>query len=155
MDDPSQAFLAALQIKASMKQTKNLDVRISIGIGEVDTLKENILGSNGSAFVRSGKNLDELKKNKVSFSVSTGNKILDEEMNLYIRLALFGIIDSWTTASAEMVSIILQNSGLQQEELSKMTGIAQSAISQRLKRANYEVLMELNDMYVRKINMLI
>lgn len=84
-------------------------------------------------------------------SISTGNELMDSELNLYLKLALFRIIDSWTVASAEMVSIMLQNQGVPQEDISRKTGIAQSAISQRLKRANFEVLMDLNSMFVKKI----
>ena len=155
IDDPSQAFLRALEIKAMMKKNKNLDVRISIGIGEADVMRENILESNGPVFLRSGRGLDELKKNKVTMSIHTGNEVMDSELNLYFKLALFGIIDSWTVASAEMVSIMLQNHGVPQEDISKKTGIAQSAISQRLKRANFEVLMDLNSMFVKKIKPLV
>jgi hypothetical protein len=132
-----------------------LDVRISIGIGETDVMRNNILESNGPVFLRSGRGLDELKKNKMTMSIHTGNELMDSELNLYFKLALFGIIDSWTVASAEMVSIMLQNHGVPQEDISKRTGIAQSAISQRLKRANFEVLMELNNMFVKKIKSLV
>ncbi len=154
MDDPSQAFIRALEIKALMKKNKNLDVRLSIGIGEADVLRGKILESNGPVFLRSGRGLDELKKSKVTMSISTGNELMDSELNLYLKLALFGIIDSWTVASAEMVSIMLQNQGVPQEDISRKTGIAQSAISQRLKRANFEVLMDLNSMFVKKIKTL-
>lgn len=154
IEDPSQVFLRALEIKAMMKKNKNLDVRISMGIGEADVLRENILESNGPVFFRSGRGLDELKKNKVTMSIHTGNEVMDGELNLYFKLALFGIIDSWTVASAEMVSIMLQNQGVPQEDISRKTGIAQSAISQRLKRANFEVLMDLNNMFVKKIKAL-
>lgn len=154
IEDPSQVFLRALEIKAMMKKNKNLDVRISMGIGEADVLRENILESNGPVFFRSGRGLDELKKNKVTMSIHTGNEVMDSELNLYFKLALFGIIDSWTVASAEMVSIMLQNQGVPQEDISRKTGIAQSAISQRLKRANFEVLMDLNSMFVKKIKAL-
>ena len=64
IEDPSQVFLRALEIKAMMKKNKNLDVRISMGIGEADVLRENILESNGPVFFRSGRGLDELKKIK-------------------------------------------------------------------------------------------
>ena len=154
IDEPSQAFLKALEIKATMKKIKNLDVRISIGIGKADVMRENILESNGPVFLRSGRGLDDLKKSKVTMAINTGNELMNTELNLYLKLALFGIMDSWTVASAEMVSIILQNDSVPQEDISKKTGIAQSAISQRLKRANLEVLMDLNKMFVKKIKTL-
>ena len=154
IDEPSQAFLKALEIKATMKKIKNLDVRISIGIGKADVMRENILESNGPVFLRSGRGLDDLKKSKVTMAINTGNELMDTELNLYLKLALFGIMDSWTVASAEMVSIILQNDSVPQEDISKKTGIAQSAISQRLKRANLEVLIDLNKMFVKKIKTL-
>lgn len=148
------AFITAIHIKAKMKQFKNLDVRLSIGLGDEIVGSKNILESNGTAFVRSGRTFDDLRKNKTTMLVNTGIQEIDQELNLYIKLALTGFMDRWSVASAEVVSLILENMTISQEEIAKMAGMAQAAISQRLKRANFEVLMELNNMFVKKIKSL-
>ena len=149
-----EAFITAIQIKAKMKQFKDLDVRLSIGLGDEIVGSKNILESNGTAFVRSGRSFDDLRKNKTTMLVNTGNQEIDQELNLYIKLALTGFMDKWSVASAEIVSLNLENMSISQEEIAKMAGMAQAAISQRLKRANFEVLMDLNSMFVKKIKSL-
>jgi hypothetical protein len=149
-----EAFITAIQIKAKMKQFKDMDVRLSIGLGDEIVGSKNILESNGTAFVRSGRTFDDLRKNKTTMLVNTGNQEIDQELNLYIKLALTGFMDRWSVASAEVVSLILENMTISQEEIAKMAGMAQAAISQRLKRANFEVLMDLNSMFVKKIKSL-
>lgn len=149
-----EAFITAIQIKAKMKQFKDLDVRLSIGLGDEIVGSKNILESNGTAFVRSGRTFDDLRKNKTTMLVNTGNQEIDQELNLYIKLALTGFMDKWSVASAEIVSLNLENMSISQEEIAKMAGMAQAAISQRLKRANFEVLMDLNSMFVKKIKSL-
>jgi hypothetical protein len=150
-----EAFITAIQIKAKMKQFKELDVRLSIGLGDEIVRSNNILESNGTAFVRSGRTFDDLRKNKTTMFVNTGNQEIDQELNLYIKLALTGFMDKWSVASAEIVSLNLENMSISQEEIAKMAGMAQAAISQRLKRANFEVLMDLNSMFVKKIKSLV
>lgn len=149
-----EAFITAIQIKAKMKQFKDLDVRLSIGFGDEIIGNRNILESNGTAFIRSGRTFDDLRKNKTTMLVNTGNQEIDQELNLYIKLALTGFMDKWSIASAEIVSLNLENMYISQEEIAKMAGMAQAAISQRLKRANFEVLMDLNSMFVKKIKTL-
>jgi len=147
-----EAFITSIQIKAKMRQFKDLDVRLSIGLGDEIVANKNILESNGTAFVRSGRTFEELRKNKSTLLVNTGNNELDQELNLYIKLVLTGFMDKWSVASAEIVSLILENKSISQEEIAKMVGMTQAAISQRLKRANFDVLMDLNNMFVKKIN---
>jgi len=149
-----EAFITAIQIKAKLKQFKDLDVRLSIGFGDEIIGNRNILESNGTAFIRSGRTFDDLRKNKTTMLVNTGNQEIDQEFNLYIKLALTGFMDKWSIASAEIVSLNLENMYISQEEIAKMAGMAQAAISQRLKRANFEVLMDLNSMFVKKIKTL-
>ncbi len=152
LDKVEEAFIIAIHIKSKMKQFKGLDVRLSIGFGDAVNKSKSILESNGTAFVRSGRTFDDLKKSKINLLVNTGNEQIDEELNLFIKLALTGFMDKWSIASAEIISLALENKSVSQEEIAKMTGIAQAAISQRLKRANFDVLMELNRMFVKKIN---
>jgi len=107
-----EAFITSIQIKAKMRQFKDLDVRLSIGLGDEIVANKNILESNGTAFVRSGRTFEELRKNKSTLLVNTGNNELDQELNLYIKLVLTGFMDKWSVASAEIVSLILENKSI-------------------------------------------
>lgn len=152
--NPDDALLTAIHIKAILKQTKGLDARISIGIGTIESYKGKILEASGAAFIQSGRTFEELRKNKISLKVNSNDHQIDEELNLYLQLALTGFIDKWSPASAEMVAIMLSAGKTSQDELAQKTGIAQSAISQRLKRANFDLIMQINDIYKKKIKSL-
>lgn len=54
----------------------------------------------------------------------------DNEMNLYLRLALI-VMDDWTVNSAEFVSLSLQNQKRNQQALAELLGISQSSVSER------------------------
>ncbi len=58
-------------------------------------------------------------------------------------------MDNWLQQSAEFVIVATQNPTLSQEEIGMLLGINQAAVSRRQKRANYELIKEL-DLYFRK-----
>ena len=90
-----QAFEMAVLIKATIKSIKALDVRMAIGVGEKTHKAKRISESNGSAFIYSGEEFDKLKQNKVNLAIKTANNELNEELNLYFKLALIAM-DNWT-----------------------------------------------------------
>jgi len=151
--DYFSSFEHAVYIKACIKMIKGLDVRLAIGIGAKTYQGKNVTESNGEAFIFSGETLETLKKEKQNLRVRTKNLELDEELNLYFKLALT-FMDNWTTNSAEIVKLSLENPNALQSELGKIVGINQNAISMRQKRAHLEEILELDQMYRRKINRL-
>ena len=58
-------------------------------------------------------------------------------------------MDNWLQQSSELVLVTIQNPTLSQEEIGLKLGINQAAVSRRRKRANYELVKEL-DLYFRK-----
>ncbi len=149
VSNPEDALLIALQIKAVLK-TLQLDVRMSIGIGEKSHDAKTISESNGTAFIRSGETFETLKKQKVTLAVNSGISDVDYEMNLMIKLALT-VMDNWLVQSAEFVLTAIQNPTLSQEEIGQKLGINQAAVSRRQKRAQFELIMELDQFYRKKI----
>ena len=141
-----EALLAAILIKAHLKAIK-LDARMSIGFGDKTHNAEKISESNGDAFIHSGELFETLKKQKVTLAMRTGNSDIDEKMNLMIQLALT-FMDSWLVQSAEFVAIAIENPTLSQEELGQKLGINQAAVSRRQKRAQFDLVMNL-DRYFR------
>ncbi|MBC7555559.1 MAG: MarR family transcriptional regulator [Chryseobacterium sp.] len=148
MDDAENAFLTILKIKSQIKMTKNLDVRISIGIGNRDVVMEKVSLSSGSAFVNSGRNFENLKKEKLRLIINSGDKNFDDDLNLIFRWAS-ETMDNWTPPVAETVFELLSDKNLTQEVLAKKLNITQSSISQRFRRANYALILE-TDTYFRK-----
>jgi len=153
-ENPQDAFLNAVYIKSCIKTIKNMDVRLAIGIGHKTYHGSNVSESNGEVFQFSGETLEALKKEKLSLKIKTPNTVLDTELNLYFKLALISM-DHWTANSAEVVKVSIENPELQQKELGNLIGINQNAVSYRLKRANFNEIMELDRMFRNKIETLI
>ena len=74
-------------------------------------------------------------------------------MNLILRLGL-SFMDNWLAQSAEFVLITIQNPKLSQEEIGSKLGINQAAVSRRRKRANFDLLLEINSAFAEKLKML-
>jgi hypothetical protein len=147
IQNPEEALLSAILIKAHLRSVK-LDARMSIGFGNKTHNAEKISESNGSAFIHSGELFETLKKQKVTLAMRTGDAILDEKMNLMLQLALT-FMDNWLVQSAEFVAVAIENPNLSQEELGQKLGINQAAVSRRQKRAQFDLLINL-DRYFRK-----
>jgi predicted XRE-type DNA-binding protein len=149
IQNPEEALMTALQIKAMLKTIK-VSVRMSIGFGDKTHNAKKISESNGSAFIRSGETFEKLKKQKTNLAINTGNPDFDNEMNLMLRLALI-TMDHWLVQSAEFVVTAIENQTLSQEELGQKLGINQAAVSRRRKRAQFDLIMDLDAFYRRKI----
>ncbi|MBJ7881794.1 transcriptional regulator [Gelidibacter salicanalis] len=145
-----ESLKAAIYIKACVKTIKGLDVRIAIGIGKKTFKGKTVVESNGEAFQFSGETLEQLKKEKVNLKIKTANSQLDQELNLYFKLALT-IMDHWSSNSAEIVKLHIEQPHALQEELGKQLGINQNAVSSRQKRAHLDVIMQLEALYRKKI----
>lgn len=145
--NPEEALLTAILIKANLRAIKS-DARMSIGFGDKTHDAEKISESNGSAFINSGELFETLKKQKVTLAIRTGTDEIDEKLNLMIQLALT-FMDSWLVQSAEFVAMAIENPTLSQEELGQKLGINQAAVSRRQKRAQFDLVMNL-DRYFRK-----
>jgi hypothetical protein len=147
--EPELALQAAYQIKADIKQHKDLDVRLAIGIGEQDYKGKSISESNGSAFVRSGECFEDLKKQFLG--ISTGNGKKDEILNLLFSLALL-TMNNWSPTVAETVSSFLQHPLKSQTEMSGLLKKSQSSLSEALKRGGFDEIMQLENFYRKEIS---
>ncbi len=146
------ALTIAFKIKAFFKSI-NLDVRMSLGFGDKTHKARKITESNGSAFIRSGETFETLKKQKLNLAINSGNQLLDEELNLMLKLSL-SFMDNWLQQSAEFVLVAIKNPTLSQEELGGILGINQAAVSRRQKRSNYELLLQVDHYFRKKIKTL-
>lgn len=147
---PEDALIVAMLIKAEIKQWKNLDVRIGIGIGEITYQASKITESNGTAFLNSGECFEELKKQ--TLAIKTPNKDLNETLNLMIELASL-TIDRWTETAVKLIKLKIENPNLNQKDLANLLNkTAQGSISEGLKRAGYDEIQKLLNYYKLKIS---
>jgi hypothetical protein len=147
--NPEDALIVALKIKSYFKSIK-LDVRMSIGFGDITYKAKKISESNGSAFARSGEVFETLKKQKINLAVNSGYEAFDTEINLILRLSLT-FMDNWLAQSAEFVLTAIDNPSLSQGEIGAKLGINQAAVSRRRKRAQFDLVMEIEHYFRNKI----
>lgn len=150
--EPEKALRATIQIKAYLKTLK-LDARMGIGLGDKTYHAEKISESNGSAFVNSGEVFEQLKKLKSTLAVNSGHAATDQELNLMLRLAQT-FMNHWLVQSAELVLLALENPTWSQEEIGAKLKINQAAVSRRRKRAQFDLVLELEQHYQQKIKSL-
>jgi hypothetical protein len=146
---PEDALMIALHIKSYFKSIK-LDVRMSIGFGDMNYKAKKISESNGSAFTRSGEVFETLKKQKINLAINSGNEAFDTEINFMLRLALT-FMNNWLAQSAEFVLTAIENPTLSQEEIGVKLSINQAAVSRRRKRAQFDLVMEMEQYFRNKI----
>jgi len=145
-----EVFRKALLLKSLIRTFENLDVRLAIGIGNEVFLSEKITESNGSAYVNSGRLLTDIKAQGKTLAIQTENDKVNRDLNILFKWAAIDF-DNWTAATAEIIHQLLVNPALTQEELAKALNITQSSVSQRLKRANFDLLQETDQFFRKKI----
>ncbi|UKB86146.1 SatD family protein [Chryseobacterium sp. MEBOG06] len=144
-------FWHFLAIKSLIKSQENLDVRIAIGIGEESFSSDKITESNGTAYVHSGRLLNDIKNDGHTVAIKTSSDAVDRDLNILLKWSSKDF-DNWTMATAEIIHEMIMNQDITQEDLAKRFAISQSSISQRLKRANYELIVETNQYFRKKIS---
>jgi len=146
---PENALLAAIHIKAGIKQTKAQDVRMAIGLGSETHTAQKITESNGTAYVLSGDCFDLLKKH--TLALRSTNVEFDKLLNIMISLALL-TANSWSTTVAQVVKMAIEYPEKSQKEIAQILNKSQSSVSEALKRGGFEEIMSLNNFYQIKIS---
>jgi hypothetical protein len=145
-----EVFSKSMLLKSLIKSFENLDVRLAIGIGNEVFLSEKITESNGSAYVNSGRLLAEIKAQGKTLVIQTENDKVNRDLNILFKWASIDF-DNWSTATAEIIHQLLRNSDFTQDDLAKTLSISQSSVSQRLKRANFDLIQETDQFFRKKI----
>lgn len=158
--DPKAALSAAMRIKAVIrsvppdeedKRVASIDVRMAIGIGEKDYDAPRISECNGTAFVNSGEQFEKIKREKVNLAIRSPWPEFDQEINLYLRLALIAM-NSWSISSGELMNILLKHPDRSQQEIADMLNIEQNSASGRYKRAHVEEMLLMESAFREKIS---
>lgn len=147
IEKPEEGLRYALLLKAIIRQIENLDVRIAIGLGEENERTSVVTQNSGSAYVNSGRMLENLKQN---LAINTG----EEEINLGLNAGL-GLLNAlcsqWKPAVAQSFKLKLQNPDISQNEMAKILKTTQPNISQTLARGNWHEIAQ----YIAYFNTLI
>ena len=114
------------------------DIRLAIGIGEVDFIKtKKLSSSDGIAFQLSGEALDNLKEESRRLVFKTADENLNADIEPVIYL-LDALTQKWTQNQAMLVLNKLQNK--KDEEIAKLFKISLSAVYQRKKTAQWTAI---------------
>ncbi len=138
-------------LRLSKNQTV-LDLRQSIGVGEITSLQKTLSRSDGEAFRYSGQSFDEMDKkgNRIIFKSSFPE--IDAELNTSLTL-LEAIIQGWTSTQAEVFFYKLQEK--KEKEIAEQLSISQPAVNRHLKAVSWSAIERLLNRFeklVTKIN---
>jgi len=124
--------LKSFSFSSEQQRSSLLDARIAIGIGKTDSLKKNILESDGEAFRNSGPLLDSMTSSE-RLKVKSPWEVFDSEFAVTLNL-LDVIIKSLTPSQSEV--LLEKLSGYTQQEIAAKLNISQPAVFQRIKASN-------------------
>lgn len=136
--DITKVMELAIELKASMKEDKDLDLRMSIGIGEKNYVANNVLESNGEAYILSGEEFELLKKK--TLRIRTPYKEFNKRWNIILGVALL-TMDNWAPITAYVFKTALQNQDKTQKKIAKKLKKSPSTISESLSRAGYDEII--------------
>ena len=148
--EAKNAFEAAFRIKTAINTLKFLDVRISIGLGETEFKTDSVTLNNGSSFIYSGEAFDQLKSRKRKLILSCENQLLQDELNMMLRLSE-AVLENWSESSAIAMDMLFENPGISQTQMAKKLGITQPSVSARLRVAHADEILALIAYYSQRI----
>ena len=153
--DVQHSFYKAIYLKAYFKKQKveskneknkrQIDVRISLAVGKVKEIPKDIGKSMEEPFVLSGRALDQMKKKKQTFIITTENEEYNRELELACSF-LDHIFSQWTLAQAEVIYYLVQ--GYKQTEIAELLKLSQPSVSNRIQLAQWNLIEKMNDRYL-------
>ncbi len=141
---PHSAIRLALTLRSYLLGKKEIDTRISIGIGDYENLRpEKISLSQGEAFVLSGHGLEEMPEEQrltIQFSLKIPRPT--QELIFASVLLLDGITSNWTSKQAQAVA--LAGTKLNQYELAEKFDppISAQAFGKHLAKAQWKLVKQ-------------
>lgn len=141
LDDPGDGLWAMLYIHACLRANRGLESRMALGIGEAYGLGETSLTiAGGSAFLTSGRTLDEMKGGQLIALATRVYRRDGQESTDKLHLRLIAMLDdrlrNWSPEQAEVMALELDPGGAPtQKEMAEQLGITRQAVAARLRAA--------------------
>jgi DNA-binding NarL/FixJ family response regulator len=140
-------------ISLLMQEKKALtDIRISIGVGKVNTPVRKLMTAKGEAFILSGRKFDEISKSSVRLAITSGNALANEGLQV-ISDYLNAIFEKMTAKQAEVIFQLLK--GEIQQTIAKKLKKTKSTIHQRVIAGRWPEIEKLLTHYEKIINQLV
>jgi len=138
------ALRECLRLKTYLHGELSVQVRVSIGIGEVSLLRERISDSDGEAFWYSGRTLEQMKAKDQWTRITTANEYLNEEWNIHTATLDYLEISRTENQSQALYWLLLDRT---QQEIAKRLGISQPSVHSRLKGAGWPLIEKILHRY--------
>ncbi len=148
--DPYTSYKLALQMRTETKLFQidtpeiETDLKISLGIGEIDTPVTNINSAMGEAFILSGKGLDEFEKTGRKFIIKSEDKTVNIGLEA-ISIFTDYLFSHLTIKQAEVLQHLLN--GCTQVETAKILKKSQSTINRHVQALGWGEMEHLLDIY--------
>ncbi len=127
---------------------QDIGLRIGIGIGEISFAAPSVRISDGTAFLHSGRTLEELKKKTGSFiAIKTGAEDFDAEFEAHCTSLDF-LLARTTVPQAE--ALVWALDGITQVQIAEKLHITQPTVQQRLKAAGWPVFKAILNRFASK-----
>ncbi|HEY0895590.1 MAG TPA: hypothetical protein VGE15_03480 [Sphingobacteriaceae bacterium] len=145
IENPEEALMVAMCIRAGLRSkayypdfADRFDAKIAIGIGEITSLRDKPGESAGTAFLYSGRKLDELQEKKYHLAIHSDFGIFDPLADTVLRF-IDDTLTGWSDASADTACYHWFGK-FNQEQLAERLGISQPAVNKRLHTARIQLL---------------
>lgn len=126
---------ALFYIKAKMRSIQPLDVRMGLGIGEIEYQDLHIKNSTGQALIYSGEAFDRLDKELIYLKTPWAD--FDELANIMLQLSM-ELAGRWTLNMSQTIAAIISNPEANQHDIAQLLGRKyQSQISNEINNANW------------------
>jgi len=148
--DPYPAYRLALRMRTEAKLFQKefpdieLDLKISLGIGGIDTPVTSISSAMGEAFILSGRGLDKLEKSGARFIMSSENQSVNIALETISTFTDY-LFNQLTSKQAEVLQHLLNGSN--QVEISKILNKSQSTINRHVQALGWGEMEHLLDLY--------
>ena len=134
INQPTVSISKAIFLYAEMYGKYGIEIRQSIGIGDLAYDSGKLATSNGSAFRYSGRGLKKIGKNRITVVSESG----DFDLLTRTMLSLAEkIMESWTSRMAYIFYTKMNHPEKTQKELARILDVGQSVISESLSRSGY------------------
>jgi hypothetical protein len=146
ISDPAKALETAIKIKLAAKSVKGMDARIAIGVGDKTFASDSLSSAGGSAFIRSYRAFDILRRKKLSLLIDSGDGIRDRRLNLLFAFAM-ELSESWSINTSPLLDLAIRHPNYTQEQLASALKVTQASVSSGLKRSGYKLIAEMLGQY--------
>lgn len=148
--DPYPAYKLAIRMRTEAKLFQKefpdieLDLKISLGIGGIDTPVTSISSAMGEAFIISGRGLDKFEKTGERFIMKSENNEINIALET-ISLVTDYLFRDLTTRQAEVLQFLLAD--YKQIEIAKKIKKSQSTINRHVQALGWSEIEHLLDLY--------